>query len=305
MPEEERQDVLFSRDPLHKSGRLLDQDNLFYRTYIIPSETRGERFQRKWQDRMNRILALEKSVVTQGGTITDESSAYDAERLHYGIAEHRGEILKEKYILPLAQVLARNKRQGLSYDDLVNYLYAKHTPDRAAYVARIRGGQPDAEEYGSGMSLEEAQSILDDFEERGKTKYLDEAAQIVWAINADTRRIISGNLEPKEKVQAWINNFGAYYVPLHTAETESVGGVSFTSAGTGQGLSVRGSGIRNVTGRRTRAGNIIENTIAQNMNTIIRDENNNVMKNFWQFVLDNPDNNLWTVDDLPKKPIVK
>ena len=64
----------------------------------------------------------------------------------------------------------------------------------------------------------------------------------------------------------------------------------------GKGFNIRGAETIKTKGRVSRAGQIIENIIHDHQRTITRGERNHVAKVFLNFVLKNPDSDLWEID---------
>jgi len=273
------------------------QLGMFERDIALPAETRMQKFIRVFQDRFSRILQAQTSIERAGGRVIAEEAPYLKEELHYGKIEKRLEDFEESHVKPLANALAEAKKEGIEIEDVVDYLYAVHAPDRNRQIAKINPDMPDG---GSGMTDEEAASVLDALKADGKLgPKMDAVAKAVWSINKAARDIIRGNLESEETVAAWEDAYGEHYVPLKSGEADHLG-----SQATGTGFSVSRSGVRRALGRRSRAEDLVENTISQYVNAVIRDEKNRVGQAFLNMVIENPDRNLWEVNKVPMKRVL-
>lgn len=270
---------------------------IFERDIALPAESRMQTFLRVFQDRFSRVLQAQKAIERAGGQVVPEEAPYLKEELHYGKIEKRLEEFEDAHVKPLASALAAAKQQGIEYEDVIDYLYAVHAPDRNKQIAKINPDMPDG---GSGMTNEEAASVIDALKADGKLgPEMDAVAKEIWKINRAAREIIRGNLESEETVAAWEDAYGEHYVPLKSGEADHLGGQA-----TGTGFSVSRSGVRRALGRRSRAENLIENSISQYVNAVIRDEKNKVGQAFLSMVIDNPDRNLWEINKVPMKRVL-
>ncbi|HAM2729659.1 TPA: hypothetical protein IBI35_005008, partial [Escherichia coli] len=97
---------------------------------LTPEETIASRFVRQMQDKFQVLKAVQENIRKTGGKIDDSNNAYMAEELFHGKAENDLNVMKERYVQPLAKLLADYK---IAQADLDEYLYARHAPERNAH----------------------------------------------------------------------------------------------------------------------------------------------------------------------------
>ncbi|EPC7037416.1 LPD5 domain-containing protein, partial [Escherichia coli] len=107
---------------------------------LTPEETIASRFVRQMQDKFQVLKAVQENIRKTGGKIDDSNNAYMAEELFHGKAENDLNVMKERYVQPLAKLLADYK---IAQADLDEYLYARHAPERNAHIAKINPKMPD------------------------------------------------------------------------------------------------------------------------------------------------------------------
>ncbi|EFB7689209.1 hypothetical protein CXS07_005286, partial [Escherichia coli] len=140
---------------------------------LTPEETIISRFVRQMQDKFRVLKAVQENIRKTGGKVDDSNNAYMAEELFHGKAENDLNVMKERYVQPLAKLLADYK---IAQADLDEYLYARHAPERNAHIAKINPKMPDG---GSGMTNAEAAEIMQRVRNSGKQAQYDRLAGIV------------------------------------------------------------------------------------------------------------------------------
>ncbi|EPX0550226.1 LPD38 domain-containing protein, partial [Escherichia coli] len=209
---------------------------------LTPEETIASRFVRQMQDKFQVLKAVQENIRKTGGKIDDSNNAYMAEELFHGKAENDLNVMKERYVQPLAKLLANYK---ISQADLDEYLYARHAPERNAHIAKINPKMPDG---GSGMTNAEAAEIMQRVRNSGKQAQYDRLAGIVDDMLARRRELIrEAGLEENGVVDAWQNAY-RYYVPLKGQDVDGV--VSLPR--TGKGFTIGGRESRQAMGRASR-----------------------------------------------------
>lgn len=263
------------------------------RNFVLPKESRLRYLQSGLQDRFNRIKAIQDAVVKQGGVVASDGNIYKAdERQHGASAAKVGWFTKYK-VKPLFKDMAR---AGVDPDDVGLFLYAQHAKERNRQIALINPNMPDG---GSGMTNQEAATLLASFQQDPKFADIKRFADRLLDITKDTRKVMfEGHLVDQDTLDAWNNAYKAY-VPLKGFETYDDFGSK--QAGTGRGYDVRGLESRRALGRESRAGNIIENIIMDHERAINRAERNKVARALMRFVLANPDPKLWEVNKVVYK----
>ncbi|MBS8995093.1 hypothetical protein KER70_01755 [Escherichia coli] len=258
---------------------------------LIPEETIASRFVRQMQDKFQVLKAVQDNIRKTGGKIDDSNNAYMAEELFHGKAENDLNVMKERYVQPLAKLLADYK---IAQADLDEYLYARHAPERNAHIAKINPKMPDG---GSGMTNAEAAEIMQRVRNSGKQAQYDRLAGIIDDMLARRRELIrEAGLEESGVVDAWQNAY-RYYVPLKGQDVDGV--VSLPR--TGKGFTIGGRESRQAMGRASRAQSPSTQAIQDLSESLIRHRKNEVGNAFLKLVQDNPDKDYWQVftDDRP------
>ncbi|STH48983.1 Uncharacterised protein [Escherichia coli] len=258
---------------------------------LTPEETIASRFVRQMQDKFQVLKAVQENIRKTGGKVDDSNNAYMAEELFHGKAENDLNVMKERYVQPLAKLLADYK---IAQADLDEYLYARHAPERNAHIAKINPKMPDG---GSGMTNAEAAEIMQRVRNSGKQVQYDRLAGIVDDMLARRRELIrEAGLEESGVVDAWQNAY-RYYVPLKGQDVDGM--VSLPR--TGKGFTIGGRESRQAMGRASRAQSPSTQAIQDLSESLIRNRKNEVGNAFLKLVQDNPDKDYWQVftDDRP------
>ncbi|EOL2648837.1 LPD38 domain-containing protein [Escherichia coli] len=258
---------------------------------LTPEETIASRFVRQMQDKFQVLKAVQENIRKTGGKVDDSNNAYMAEELFHGKAENDLNVMKERYVQPLAKLLADYK---IAQADLDEYLYARHAPERNAHIAKINPKMPDG---GSGMTNAEAAEIMQRVRNSGKQAQYDRLAGIIDDMLARRRELIrEAGLEENGVVDAWQNAY-RYYVPLKGQDVDGV--VSLPR--TGKGFTIGGRESKQAMGRASRAQSPSTQAIQDLSESLIRNRKNEVGNAFLKLVQDNPDKDYWQVftDDRP------
>ncbi|EMG9443117.1 hypothetical protein V5268_004363 [Escherichia coli] len=258
---------------------------------LTPEETIASRFVRQMQDKFQVLKAVQENIRKTGGKVDDSNNAYMAEELFHGKAENDLNVMKERYVQPLAKLLADYK---IAQADLDEYLYARHAPERNVHIAKINPKMPDG---GSGMTNAEATEIMQRVRNSGKQAQYDRLAGIIDDMLARRRELIrESGLEESGVVDAWQKAY-RYYVPLKGQDVDGV--VSLPR--TGKGFTIGGRESKQAMGRASRAQSPSTQTIQDLSESLIRNRKNEVGNAFLKLVQDNPDKDYWQVftDDRP------
>ncbi|EHL6627492.1 hypothetical protein KFL82_004716 [Salmonella enterica] len=257
---------------------------------LSPEETLAARFVRQMQDKFQVLKAVQDNIRKSGGKLDDSNNAYLAEELFHGKAENDLNAMKERYVKPLAKLLAEYDIPQSAFDD---YLYARHAPERNLHIAKINPKMPDG---GSGMTNAEAAAIMDRVRRSGKQAQYDRLAGIVDDMLARRRELITeAGLEDKGTVDAWQKAY-KYYVPLKGQDTDGV-----VLPRTGKGFVISGRESKQAMGRNSRAQSPSTQAMQDLTASLIRRRKNEVGNAFLKLVQDNPDRDYWQVftDDSP------
>ncbi|MEY2687174.1 MAG: hypothetical protein RL375_1372, partial [Pseudomonadota bacterium] len=258
--------------------------------FNLPGETRLDVTQRLLQDRENRIKRVQEAVVEGGGTLGVASDTYLAAERYPKVTAYKLERFREKTVQPL---LERIGKAGVETSDIALYMYAKHAPERNAWIAQINPTMPDG---GSGMTNAEAAQVLATFAADPQLPQIQQFAAELNAIQKRTQQVMlnAGMITPAV-LAAW-NTRSANYVPLKGFE--KIDELGDRSPGTGVGFDVRGPESRRALGRSSKAGQIVENILFDHQKALVRAEKNKVGKVLLNFVLSNKDPELWQVDKI-------
>ncbi|EBQ3518261.1 hypothetical protein BCN46_23220 [Salmonella enterica] len=259
------------------------------RSALSPEETLAARFVRRVQDKFQVLKAVQDNIRNSGGKLDDSNNAYLAEELFHGKAENDLNVMTERYVKPLAKLLAEYDIPQSALDE---YLYARHAPERNAHIAEINPKMPDG---GSGMTNAEAAGIMDRVRRSGKQAQYDRLAAIVDDMLARRRELIkTAGLEKEDVVDAWQNAY-KHYVPLKGQDADGA------LPRTGRGYVVSGKESKMAMGRNSKAQSPSTQAIQDLTESLIRNRKNEVGNAFLKLVQDNPNKDYWQVftDDKP------
>lgn len=264
-------------------------------TFELPATGNIDAARIKLQDDALRMKRVIEAVKAKGGNVGEAQNFYDANTLMPGRIQAAIDDFKNDIVRPM---LSRAAELGIDMDELSMYSYAKHAKERNAYIASINKRMPDG---GSGMTNAEADNIIQLVDLAGDTAKFEELHQALMGITSATRQIMlaEGLITPDE----FASLEGAYenYIPLRGFENvDEETGVA--RPGVGRGVNVRGAETVRAMGRKSKAGDLIENAIRDYERVIARVEKNDVAKVLLDFVLSNPDPDLWGVDVERSKP---
>lgn len=257
---------------------------------LSPEETLSARFVRSMQDKFQVLKAVQDNIRKSGGKLDDSNDAYLAEELFHGKAENDLNVMKERYVKPLANLLAQYDIPQSALDE---YLYARHAPERNAHIAKINPKMPDG---GSGMTNAEAAGIMDRVRRSGKQAQYDRLAGIVDDMLARRRELIrEAGLETDGTVDAWQDAY-KHYVPLKGQDADGT-----VLPRTGRGYVISGKESKMAMGRKSRAQSPSTQAMQDLTASLIRNRKNEVGNTLLKLVQDNPDRDYWQIftDDKP------
>jgi hypothetical protein len=262
--------------------------------FKLPGSTAVDVGRIRLQDDVLRMKRVIEAVKQQGGTVGEAQNFYDANTLMPGRIQAEIDDFKDKVVRPM---LDKAVKYEIDLDELSLYAYAKHAEERNQYIASINPRMPDG---GSGMTTADAKAILQQVQSGGKAQQFDELHKDLMSITATTRLLmLSEGLITQDEFNS-LDGAYANYIPLRGLENVDEGGRA--RPGVGRGVNVRGGETVRAMGRRSRASDLIENVIRDYERVITRVERNDVGKVLLDFVLSNPDPDLWGVDIERNKP---
>lgn len=249
----------------------------------------------KFQDRMLSVKEMIENVKAMGGEVTDRTDVYMAEQLAGSRTVQEVEAREDRLYEPLFAALneAATGKNPVSAKDLEDYLYARHAPERNAYL-RAAGSKVANP---SGMSDAEAEAILNKAALDGKMETLDRLAAMIDAITEDTTRTrVEAGLISKEAAD---QSPYQYYVPLRGKDQEDLDPDDVydrpARARSGKGYTIGGKEDRSAVGRERKAGDIIASVMLQNTESVIRAEKNRVALSFMRLLQANPNTGYGTI----------
>lgn len=262
--------------------------------FKLPGSTAVDVGRIRLQDDVLRMKRVIEAVKQQGGTVGEAQNFYDANTLMPGRIQAEIDDFKDKVVKPM---LDKAVKYEIDLDELSLYAYAKHAEERNQYIASINPRMPDG---GSGMTTADAKAILQQVQSGGKAQQFEELHKDLMSITATTRLLmLSEGLITQDEFDS-LEGAYASYIPLRGLENVDEGGRA--RPGVGRGVNVRGGETVRAMGRRSRASDLIENVIRDYERVITRVERNDVGKVLLDFVLSNPDPDLWGVDIERSKP---
>jgi SAM-dependent methyltransferase len=280
-----------------------NEENLFN----LPAETKFQ-FMRKWiQDDLLRIRVVMDKIREQGGKVDESNDVVLAMEAAGNIAANQLESLKERFIQPLIDRMAK---MNVNKDEIGLLLYAKGAPSRNAYIQSINPKFRKLGEGGSGMTDAQSAAIIERYKETMGDKY-PEFEKLVddWQnIQNIVKRILvqSGDISP-EQAEEW-DNASDYHVPMKGfEEVDEVTGKATKKSSRGnigQGFSISGKFDRKMLGRQSRASQIVENIVMNLERAVIRSSKMYVQSVLYKLIEDNPDANLWETEVTPMKPVM-
>jgi hypothetical protein len=262
--------------------------------FTLPAPSMTDDSRRALQDDALRMKRVLDAVREQGGTVGEAQNFYDANTLMPGRIQAAMDDFKNNVMQPM---IDKAVRYDIDLDELALYAYAKHAEERNDYIASINQRMPDG---GSGMKTADANTILQQVQSGPKAQQYEELHRDLMTIASTTRQImLAEGLITQDEFTALD---GAYqnYIPLRGLE--NVDDEGRMRPGVGRGVNIRGKETIRAMGRRSRASDLIENVIRDYERVVMRVEKNDVGKVLLDFVLSNPDPDLWDVDVERTKP---
>lgn len=254
----------------------------------IPDETRMGYLQRKIQDKFNRLNLIQKKITdAKGLPISDDLNAYLQQEMFHGRAAERLDKFEAAIVSTKGQkgkaLLEKMADDGISIDEMGEFLHAKHAPARNRRVAKIN---PDIPDGGSGLTFKQADEIIEKYRGSGKLEKMEEYAKEVYEkiTKARLKILEEEHLMKPESVDNIARAFDDdTYVPLKLpVEPE------FRLRG-GAGFDVRGKDVKRLKGS-TQAirNNPLIQAIVDYEDAVIKAEKNKVGRSLKKLIEQNP-----------------
>ena len=241
-------------------------------------------FRKKFQDRYADVMFFLEDIKKRGKSISKSADFRMAEDLMHGKTKNDMEAVEG--VLKKAQEFMRNN--GISSDDLSDYLYALHAPDRNASILASKNVVD-----GSGMSDAEAQDTRDRLIAKYGESVLEEAADYFRSMLASNRQVmIEFGLESQETIEQWEQN--QTYVPLFGIATDEMDSTTTVYPTGGSGIHVYGPTSKKAKGRKSKATNVLANIVSASLALRIKARKNEALQTMYSLVQDNP-SDIWSI----------
>ena len=253
-----------------------------------PFQTFKNLMYRRFVDRFGDILNLQQDVESfLGRRVAQDQDFRGKEQLMYGKAAQDLERLEKK----IEDITSKMKELGIKPGEMTDYLYALHAAERNKLILEREGV-----ENGSGLSDAEAEGILDGLTSERKAE-LDQVVKLVRQMQQDTRDMqVEFGLESRENMDEYENQFKNYVTLAGLATDESDSSSTSHPTG-GAGLQVKGPVNRQAKGRKTRADNLLAQTIAQANATIVQARKNEALMSLHDLIKENPNSKVWSIEN--------
>ena len=239
----------------------------------------------KLQDKYSDVLLLQQDVEEfKGGRVAESQDFEMAMDLFYGKVRTDLERIEEM----LDGVNKMAKEFGITPEQISDYLYAKHAPERNAFIF---GRNPQIQN-GSGLTNQEAEEILDELDSAN----MRAVASKVYDIIEFTRKyMVEGGLEKRAVIAEWTNRF-KYYVPLNGLAEDQMDAETQAYPSGGSGMAIYGPSTRKAKGRTSKTGsNIVGNIVMQAAAVVQRARKDEAMLSLYRLAKENPNTSVWTV----------
>lgn len=261
-----------------------------------PTHDNFTSFIQNFADKMLPLGQMVDFIRKNGGTVPDALDAFMQEDLMRSTVGNMLEIREQGLYSDLLKYI---KESGISYEQFEEYLYARHARERNE---RIREINPNSDpSVGSGMTDEEADSIIDEVNNSPQRNDFLEAEKLFRSIIKDTNnlRVESGltpdfdmmTIEDEDGNPVKIKQY-QFYAPLRGFADESATENDVDEdirARVGQGLKIRGREDMRAFGRRSKASDIIAHAILQNSEAVVRSQKNKVGNSLLGLIEENPE----------------
>lgn len=253
-----------------------------------------DNFRTLMQDRFLPLKRIQDAIaVAEGKPLADAENAYLAEEGYSSKAGERLLQIKTRFKDPILEIM---RASNLSIDQVDNYLYARHAPERNAQIARINPHFPDG---GSGMTNADAAAIVQRAQADGTIEPLNRIAEIFDAMNAAALQTrVDLGLISEEDAAVWRSTYQRY------APLRGRGDIESERASQGRGYSITGQESQRALGRSSRAGDILAHAFMQAEEAAIRGEKNRVGQTLFNLATNHPYPELWQVNPIERRAVL-
>ena len=246
---------------------------------------------------VDKFHILRKATENNFDTSDDANNFSQAEINMHGKAAHDLDVFRDEMEVIVREVADK----GLSNDEFSDYLYAKHAKERNAH---IRDNIDAENEFGSGMTDKEADTILNDRFTDEQIEALEELSAKIYKVTQGTRdMMLDFGLITEEQYNGLVGYY-ENYVPLKGFENEVIDAVENIQ---GSRLDVQGNQLKRAGGRSTRADNVLANVISERVGMNMKARKNEVLQTLYNLAEGNTANGVMQLFDksnLPTKMVV-
>ena len=221
-----------------------------------------------------------------------------------------------KPYIDLMKRLAKITGKDDAERDVLDYLYARHAPERNKAVQKINNDP----KKGSGMTDEEAHKILKEngfkFNAKGEVVLIDpknvsDQQQILLDIgkifedmsHAKVNYLVKTGLLSNTRA-AYLNRY-KYYISLSGLPGESLDEEDMTQFDNAKRLNVRGQDAKRAMGRKTKAEDIMARTFMGYRSSIIRGQKNLVGQSILEMLELNKDPTFAVINKIAEKDVIE
>lgn len=247
----------------------------------------------------HRATQLGEAIRAAGGQVDlDAGTDIDStERLHHGKVTNDVRIFGQDVVTPL---LAKIKALGLTAEDVGAYLYARHAPERNAYIQSINPNNA----AGSGLNNSQATQVIIGLDRQGKLAKLRTLdADIAALRELQLRELEKAGEVDNDTLQRWRTTY-RHYVPLKgwaTDGNEAKPRDILSGQPLPKGYSASASMVKRALGRSSLADNPLLLLIHDTEKALVNTRKNEVRQVLLNLVRRYPNPDVW--EELKQPPM--
>ncbi len=270
------------------------------KTNVGRFENIPHQLQEGYQDSMLGLKKLQEAIETEvGSKIQSLEDAYTAENQLSSKNKAQTEAWQRDYFNPIVKEIAKLTKSGVSYAEIVDYLYAKHGLERNLVFSRKEAEKNEEQWDGfvkrdySGLTeltgepelfTEAATQIVEEFETENNTDNLWKV--INAATKSSLKKSFDGGLMSKETYENVANMF-EYYIPLRGWANDAA--EDFYEYIGDSNMKIIPA-LKTAKGRTSRADDPIATLAVQGESSIIQANRNLMKQKFLNLAINKPTN---------------
>jgi hypothetical protein len=253
---------------------------------------RWARFERNFLDEFRDLREIQKHVASQvfgQAPLPDQLNAHRAENLRHGAYQDERKAALDRYVEPVAKILGK---AGATMDEFADFLWWRHAPERDAYLrARLGAGVQAGPADLAGIDPKDALANIAALPANKRAAF-EAAARHVDQLRAFTlKKLLDSGQITRERYDALRNQY-QFYVPLRGKPNGDVD----PTTGRARGISMSENPLgKRATGRKSKAGNIVENMVSDMEASLVNAHKQNVLSALVRLIAANPDPKLWEI----------